>query len=77
MNNLQGPAFPISEVEYNRYTGCTGPWTGFTKLEKGALMIAAGMMGGAWSDQITDKQLEYIKETATMVAKAVIEECNK
>lgn len=73
MENLQGPAFPISEVEYNRFSGCTGPWTGFTKLEYAAILIAQGLANYYSQKEWTAD----LPRDSVFLAKAVIEECNK
>ena len=70
MNNLQQPAFPISEKDYNRFADSRGPWTGFTKLEYAAILIAQGLSAKYGN-------ADFVISESVKIAKAVIEECNK
>jgi len=75
MDNLKLPAYPLINQE--------GPsledrevFKGFTKLEKAAVEIAAGMVQGTWVDGMTTQQLDLVKETAISVARAILKECS-
>lgn len=83
MDNLRSPAYPSILSDFDGQDNALGSSytdpkrSGFTKLEKAAIMIAAGIMSGAWSDGITHQQVAYIKEASVLVAKGVLEEANK
>jgi hypothetical protein len=74
MNNLLLPAYPIGEDDFNRFSDCRGPWTGFTKLELASLMIAQGLIQQGF---VAQDDIVYIKTHSVRVAKAVLEEANK
>jgi hypothetical protein len=83
MDNLKLPAYPVDAMEWDgcnakiRKEGPMAPWSGFTKLEKAALMIASGMSGGVYSDGLTVQQTQHIASSSVHLAKAVLEEANK
>lgn len=75
MDNLKLPAHPIGEKEFHRFSEQMAPWTGFTKLELAALMIAQGLMA---NHRATPNQYHgWVAEPAVAIAKAVLEEANK
>lgn len=74
MDNLKLPAHPIGEKEFHRFSEQMAPWTGFTKLELAALMIAQGIVANPGGDVLSYTKLG---EAAVQTAKAVLEEANK
>jgi len=83
MDNLKRLAFPQSIALSDDNSVAQTSWgvhedfAGFTKLEYAALMIAAGMSQGIYSDGLTDKQSHHIVQSSVFLAKAVLEEANK
>lgn len=81
MNNLELPAYP-TEVQWSegrigkdhQNGNATSLTYGFTKLEKAALMIAAGMDVLNYTSH-ADPQ--WMAKEAVIIAKAVLEEANK
>lgn len=76
MNNLQLPAYPITEGDFKRFNGAIGEWTGFTKLELASLMIAQGFAANSpdWSEN--EPSVKWIAINSVKYAKAIIEEAN-
>lgn len=71
MNNLQQPAFPFINEEDGHYEN-RETYTGFTKLEYAALLIAQGICS-----ETIDRGTGYIATRSVEIAKAVLEEANK
>jgi len=85
MDNLKRPASPQPIAFSGDNTVARTAWgvhedfAGFTKLEKAALIIAAGMLGTIntkWIAQEKDSA-SIISKDAVMIAKAILEEANK
>lgn len=77
-DNLKLPAYPLPlvsnpEGEIKDASDWEGP-TGFTKLEKAALIIAQGIVSNG---DYVNKGEELIAADAVVIAKAVLEEANK
>lgn len=73
MENIKSPAYPL-DFPLKDYPKAE---LGFTKLELGALMIAAGMLNGWWSDGLSESMKESLSTTSVFLTKAILEEANK
>lgn len=79
MENIKSPAYPHISYEANGQNG-TGMYTsedGFSKLEKAALTIAAGMVASNNYVVTMHSEHPHMAITAVSFAKAILEECNK
>lgn len=86
MDNLKLPAYPgrikidetHKELIYEQIgDGNIHQAPGFTKLEKAALMIAAGMVKEVYTDPPGTAQIEYVAGISVQIAKHVLIEANK
>ena len=81
-DNLELPAYPLPlvgnhEGEVKDASDWEGSNIGFTKLELASLMMASGMIQGAWTDGFPTGQMDNIKVESVKLAKAVLAEANK
>lgn len=76
MDNLNSPAASHVSYQYSSYEDADNHY-GFTKLEKAALMIAAGMVKEAYTDPPGTAQIEYVAGISVQIAKHVLIEANK
>lgn len=77
MDNIKLPAYPLPIARHNSGTLNTtldvdNTSVGFTKLEVASLMIAQGIMANK-----NNPGEHWVAKTSVIVAKAVLEECNK
>lgn len=81
MDNNKLPACPVDGMAWAnannivRKDGPMTPWSGFTKLEKAALMIAQGFISGR--NSFSEGNEKKIASGSVAIAKAVLEEANK
>lgn len=78
MDNLQSPAYPSILSDFDGQDNALGSSytdpkrSGFTKLEKAALMIAQGLCADPSMDSV-----DVIPELSVRIAKEILEEANK
>ena len=74
MDNLKLPAYPMAYQFGKEYNHDCVNESGFTKLEKAALMIALGFIAHGCYDNQGES---VIARDSVILAKAVLEEANK